>query len=141
MENNRTAQEPSGIRLMRLIDTQLVQIIRKERTNETHICLYGTGEYWVAFERSAYLLCQLFPASDVSIATHPENPFPVVMAGISDAELRVYGRQHIFRRDLPDYKELVCSKAPALQYPAWHRREVQKFDEGISAVHQRLSGC
>lgn len=78
MKNNQTANEPSGIRLMRFMSSRLLQIVRKEHKNGNSICLYGTGEYWSAFEKSAYLLCQLFPEKEVFIAKHVEYPFPIV---------------------------------------------------------------
>ena len=112
---------------MRLMDTHLSNIIRKEHSDGKSIHLYGTGEYWVAFEQSAYLLCQLFAKNEISVITHATYPFPVVMASISDLDLCTYSKQHIFKRDEPDYKELVAAEIPAKQYQIWHRKEVQEF--------------
>lgn len=137
MNSNRQIGEPSGIRLLRLMDTRLPEIIRKERKNERRVCLYGTGEYWTAFEQSAYLLCRLFPAAEVSIVTHPEEPFPVVMASISDDELRAFARQHIFCRDLPDYKEILVDRIIPEQYRIWHQKAIRKFSPALAAYAVR----
>lgn len=136
MKSNQTENEPSGLQLLRLVNTQLPQIIRKEQGNETRIRLYGAGEYWSAFEQSAYLLCQLFPHSNMTIWTHKDYPFTVVMASISDEELRAYSRRTIFGRDLPDYKEFICRKTSSVPYHIWHRNEVQQFSEGLDIVHR-----
>lgn len=137
MKNNQTANELSGIRLMRLMSSRLLQIVRKEHNNENSICLYGTGEYWSAFEKSAYLLCQLFPEKEVFIAKHIEYPFPIVMTCISDDELRKYGRTHIFHRDYSDYKELYYRKPPTVQYHIWHRDKMNRFGYEIDTLYRK----
>lgn len=128
MNDNRPAEELPGIRLMSLLETRLTEIIRQESNNENHIHLYTTGDYWAAFEQSACLLCEAFPASETTIITsHTAYPFPVVMATITDNELRTYTRKHILRKDNLEYKIL---SAPALSfehYREWHNREVQEF--------------
>lgn len=127
MNDYQQSNESCGIRLMRLMDTHLRDIIRKEHSNGKSIHLYGTGGHWVAFEQSAYLLCQLFSGYEISVVTHAAYPFPVVMAGIPDQDLRTYSKRHIFKRDEADYKELIASEIPPKQYQIWHRQEVQEF--------------
>lgn len=127
MNSYRQENEPCGIRLMRLMDTHLFEIIRKEHRNSNCIHLYGTGEYWAAFEQSAYLLCRVFPKNETAVVTHPAYPFPVVMVTVSDGDLRTYSRSHIFRRDESDYKEFIAPEISPRQYNLWHRNEVQEF--------------
>ena len=52
---------PSGVRLVRLLNEHLNDIMNRERANQNSIHLYCTGPYWVAFERSAYQLRHVFP--------------------------------------------------------------------------------
>lgn len=137
MESNQTKNESSWHQLMYLMNSQLSNIIRREHENETRICLYGFGTYWSAFEKSAFLLCQIFPESHIFITTHIASPFPVVMAIISDDQLRDYGRHHIFCRDYPDYKELFCLKPSTIQYRVWHRNEMNKFSQVIDSTRQK----
>lgn len=127
MNGYRQESEPCGIRLMRLMDRQLLDIIRKEHGNSGSIHLYGTGEYWAAFEQSAYLLCRIFPKTEICVVTHPAYPFPVVLVTVSDSDLRTYSRSHIFRRDEADYKEFIAPEISPRQYNLWHRNEVQEF--------------
>lgn len=51
--------------LMELIETCLFDIIHTEDTTGRFIRLYGAGDYWHAFEESAYQLSQLFVTHDV----------------------------------------------------------------------------
>ena len=57
---------PSGVRLVRLLNEHLSEIMSRERTNIASIHLYCTGPYWVAFEYSAYQLRRAFPDSEVT---------------------------------------------------------------------------
>lgn len=127
MNDLRQENEPCGIRLMRLMDAQLFDIIRQEHSNRNCIHLYGTGEYWVAFEQSACLLCRIFPENETVVVTHPAYPFPVVMANIPDRALKEYSKSHIFRRDEADYKECIAEEITPEQYRIWHQQEVQEF--------------
>lgn len=121
------ANDPCGLRLLRLLDERLPDIVRREQGGESRLRLYGIGDYWVAFEQSAYGLCRLFPASGISVVTHASYPFPVVMAQIPDGMLRTYARSHILRRDEVDYKELAAPGITYLQYRNWHRQEVREL--------------
>ena len=90
--------------LMELIETCLFDIIHTEDTTGRFIRLYGAGDYWHAFEESAYQLSQLFVTHDVTVLRHKVYPFPVLMVSISDDELQAYGKNHIFRKKVSGYK-------------------------------------
>lgn len=119
--------ESQGVRLMTFLSTHQAKIMARERTNKRFVHLYGIGDYWMAFERSAYLLCQLFSRSETSVVHFIAYPFPVMMAAITDQELKAYSRSHIFKRDEGDYKELLTSEISPGQYRLWHRNEVQDY--------------
>ena len=90
---------PSGVRLVRLLNEHLNDIMNRERANQNSIHLYCTGPYWVAFERSAYQLRHVFPDSEITPMRLLGYPFPVVMVSVTDRSLRSYARKHILRRD------------------------------------------
>ncbi len=118
------------MRLMRLLETRILDIIRRERANDTSICLYSTGTYWVGFEHSAWQLSRLFPsASDTSVATHPAYPFPVVMTSVSAERLRDYFCRHDlpYVSEKPDYREISSDSFDSAEYEKWHKREVEEF--------------
>ena len=128
---------PSGVRLVRLLNEHLNDIMSRERanqnlihlyctrTNTASIHLYCTGPYWVAFECSAYQLRHVFPDSEITPMRLLGYPFPVVMVSVTDRSLRSYARKHILRRDDIDYKLLTASQLSHEDYQAWHAGEVK----------------
>lgn len=119
--------ESPGVRLMTFLSTHQEKILAREKENERFIHLYGLGNYWVAFERSAYQLYRLFPQSETSIIRFVTYPFPVVMAAVTDIELRAYSRRHILRNAEPDYRVLATSAISFDRYREWHRTEVEEL--------------
>lgn len=113
--------------LMELIETCLFDIIHTEDTTGRFIRLYGAGDYWHAFEESAYQLSQLFVTHDVTVLRHKVYPFPVLMVSISDDELQAYGKNHIFRKKVSGYRELVGIGISMKRCKEWHKKEVMKF--------------
>ena len=115
---------PSGVRLVRLLNEHLNDIMNRERANQNSIDLYCTGPYWVAFERSAYQLRHVFPDSEITPMRLLGYPFPVVMVSVTDRSLRSYARRHILRRDDIDYKLLTASQLSHEDYQAGNRGRV-----------------
>ena len=118
---------PSGVRLVRLLNEHLGEIMGRERTNLTSIHLYCTGLYWVAFERSAYQLYRAFPDSEIMPMRLYAYPFPIVMVSVTDRLLRSYARKHILKRDESDYKLLTVPELPMADYRTWHAGEVERL--------------
>ena len=59
-----SSSQPSGVRLLALLQGQWKEILRREESNVSLMHLYGTGTHWVAFERSACQLSRLCTGSD-----------------------------------------------------------------------------
>ena len=127
MIDYNSGAEPCWIPLMELVETRLFDIIRTEDTTGRCIRLYGAGDYWHAFEESAYQSSLPFGTDDITVLRHKAYPFPVVMASISDDGLQAYGKNHMFRRKAPGYRELVGMGNSMKQYKEWHKKEVMKF--------------
>ena len=128
MNGYNSGTEPCWMPLMELlIETCLFDIIHTEDTTGRFIRLYGAGDYWHAFEESAYQLSQLFVTHDVTVLRHKVYPFPVLMVSISDDELQAYGKNHIFRKKVSGYRELVGIGISMKRYKEWHKKEVMKF--------------
>ncbi len=108
------------MRLQNLIETQHVKILNREKDNECHAYLYDAGEYYIAFEYSAWQLCQLSPRADVAILYLKTHLFPVVMASVSYQYVQSYFRRHIVRT-FKDHTILLTSSIPSDQYCQWHR--------------------
>ena len=125
--NNLPTVVPPWISLKCLIETRMGEILRKEHDNKKYVRLYNVGEYWHAFEKSAFLLDQLFKNKKIILFNHKDYPFPIVMVCISDNDLQNYIRQHILVRNKPGYKELLAWELSAVEYYSWHKRTVKKF--------------
>lgn len=119
--------EPAWMPLRRLIETRMVEILRKEQGNKKYIRLYGAGEYWHAFEESAFQLQRLLRKGETTLLSHKDYLFPVVMVSIPDSELRTYIRQRIPVCDKFEYKKLLVAELSASEYRAWHQRVVKEF--------------
>ena len=103
---------PSGVRLVRLLNEHLSEIMSRERTNIASIHLYCTGPYWVAFGALGLSVAHVFPDSEITPMRLLGYPFPVVMVSVTDRSLRSYTRKHILRRDGSDYKLLTVPGFP-----------------------------
>ena len=78
--NGKPNVEPPWMSLKRLVETRMFDILRKEQGNRKYIRLYGAGEYWHAFEESAFQLSRIFTEYETTLFSHKDHPFPVVMA-------------------------------------------------------------
>ena len=126
MENRRSSSsQPSGVRLLALLQGQGQEILRREENNASLKHLYGTGTHWVAFERSACQLSRLCPEAKIIPMRLSGFPFPVVMATFGQAQ-----SEH-FIHGLPEVEEgsdRLSFKMPALpdgEYGVWHNRQVE----------------
>ncbi len=111
-------QRHEWMRLQNMVETQLAKILSREKDNECHAYLYEVGEYWIAFEQSAWQLHQLFPQSDVSILYSKAYPFPLVMVCVSNEYVQSYFRRHIVRT-FKDHTIMLTSALPSDQYCQW----------------------
>lgn len=114
----------SGVRLMTLLHEKGSEILKREADNDHFIHLYCTGPYWVAFEKSAYLLRQIAPKAQVIPMGLTSYPFPVVMACWIDEEWRAYCRNHLFHQVGDDYCRLAVTPLSISGFREWHRQVV-----------------
>lgn len=131
MENQCSFSQPSGVRLLALLQGQGPEILRREENNASLMHLYGTGTHWVAFERSACQLSRLCPEAKIIPMRLSGFPFPVVMATFGQAQ------SEYFIHGLPKVEEGIdrlSFKMPILmdrEYGIWHNRQVEylsKYD-------------
>ncbi len=126
--------EPSGVRLLRLINTQLLDIFRKESGNSDRLCLYGTGGYWTAFDRSAYSLSLIFPDLDSFVVNPPGCPFSVVGLTVAEKDLKNFMRRHAALRQGLDYLEFAVGSIKEKDYEAWHNNIVSGYKDIINGA-------
>ena len=68
--NGKPNVEPAWMSLKRLVETRMIEILRKEQDNKRYIRLYGTEDYWHAFEESAFQLERLFRKGETTLFSH-----------------------------------------------------------------------
>lgn len=109
-------------RINALLEANLETILRQERQNENRIYLYDVGEYWVAFEKSAYLLEQLVPQEEHPVVLYMENhPFPIVMQSSHYLRVKELCRQHIPAKKGIDRLQLLTQPIEKRSYQKWYK--------------------
>ncbi len=132
MRTSDYSDEPCGLRLVRLINTQSLDIARREFKNEERMCLYGTGGYWTAFERSAYFLSRIFPDLEAFVVNNPDYPFAIVGLSVTDKKLKQYMKTNVAHRHYVDYLEFVVNPCQSQEYGGWHTKKVSDFKEAFA---------
>ncbi len=130
----KTATEPSGLRLMRLINTRILEIAKSELSNRNRLRLYGTGGWWTAFDRSAFALSRLFPDAESLVITPPGAPFSVVGLTISDRDLRTLTKKLTPANQTPDCLEFPVPTLNDQNFDQWHTSVVSKYNPIVSIV-------
>lgn len=112
-------------RVTALLEGHLQQILRKERDNEDRVHLYGVGEYWVAFERSAYLFEQLDADAAGPVVMHLRDyPFPIVMHTAHYTRVDALCRRHVLSRRTMEYLQFMTRPMDSRSYRLWYREQV-----------------
>lgn len=114
--------ETSWQRLKTLLENHHKDILKREASGRgDFIYLYDTGDYWVAFEQSAFMLRRIFPESDIVVLHLKTWLFPVVMVSVADRDFRKYSRIHTARPMGPDRRVLPGGTVSLEQYTRWHK--------------------
>lgn len=122
MQHNDTIiTDPSGLRLQSLLQKEIKSILKKEVGNLDTMYLYGTGTHWVAFENSAYQLCQQCEEVELTPFFFDDYPFPVLMASISYFALE--------DKTISDRMTLTVPKLNQRRYNVWHRKVIKQYED------------
>ncbi len=127
MKTSKSQSEPSGVCLLRLIETRMFDIVKAEHLNDDRMCLYETGSYWAAFDHSAYQVKKIFPELSVFVVSHPDFPAAVVGISVPDARVMEYKRRHSVQRKKNDSLEFMVEPLDNRLYLSWHQKEVETF--------------
>lgn len=108
-----------------LLTRDLKNILKKELHNENRVNLYGVGEYWVAFEKSAFLFKQMTHEKDEPIVLHIKgHPFPVIMHNIHYLQVDDMCRKHIMAKKGLEFLSFVTKPIDDNSYSKWYRKYV-----------------
>ena len=121
----RTTSMLSGIRLQQLIQNQHKEILAREKNNDKFIHLYDIDAYWVAFERSAFRLSDIFRQCEITLFCVPSCPEYMVMASVHADEAEVCLSEFIILHDGIYRKVWSEHSLPMGDYRHWHERAVR----------------
>ena len=110
-------------RINALLEKEMQNILRQESQNENRIHLYDVGEYWVAFEKSAYLLEQLVPKEEHPIVLYMKNhPFPIVMQSSHYLRVKELCRHQVLAKRTPDRLQFLTQPIEKSSYQKWYNK-------------------
>ena len=111
------------VRINALLETDLQNILRQEQQNENRIFLYDVGEYWVAFEKSAYLLEQLVPKEEHPIVLYmKDHPFPIVMQSSHYLRVKELCSHHALAKKGMNRLQLLTQPIEKRAYQKWYKK-------------------
>lgn len=100
-------------------------IIKRENANENRVHLYGVGQYWAAFDKSAYLLEQMTRTeSDATILHLKDYPFPVLMYCVRHEKVKDLCRRHMMAKQGIEYLQIMSHPIDDASYNQWYREYV-----------------
>ena len=110
-------------RINALLEKEMQHILRQESQNENRIHLYDVGEYWVAFEKSAYLLEQLVPKEEHPIVLYmKDHPFPIVMQSSHYLRVKELCRHQVLAKREMDRLQLLTQPIEKRAYQKWYKK-------------------
>jgi len=109
-------------RINALLEKEMKHILLQESQNENRINLYDVGEYWVAFEKSAYLLEQLVPKEEHPTVLYMKNhPFPIVMHSSHYLRVEKLCRHHALVNRASGRLQFLTRPLEEAAYVKWYR--------------------
>lgn len=109
-----------------LFRSGLQRILEQERHNENRINLYSVGEYWAAFEQSAYQLQRMTRNEAPPVILYLEqHPFPIVMHNVHRQQMAALCRDHVPAKKTPQHLQLLTQPLDAPSYHRWYKEHVE----------------
>lgn len=106
-----------------LFKENLQYILQEEQGNMNYINLYNVGEYWVAFEHSAYLLEQMVPNEEHPLVLYMKlYPFPIVMHSSHYLRVKELCRQHALSKCGMERLQFVAPHLDTSSYRYWYSK-------------------
>lgn len=110
-------------RINALLEKEMKHILQQESQNENRIHLYDVGEYWVAFEKSAYLLEQLVPREEHPIVLYMKNhPFPIVMHSSHYLRVKELCHHHALVNRASGRLQFLTKPIEKSSYKKWYNK-------------------
>ncbi len=125
----------SGYKLLDLIGREIKGILMKESSNDRFLYLYDTGDYWMAFEKSAFTLCTMYANAAVMPMSIAGIPFPVVTAGLAKNDYDAVTRRLECYGKSAGRRVFIVGELSESRYAKWHKRNVEDLaDVSLASV-------
>ena len=110
--------------LKQLLQSQLGTVLSRERQNEDSIHLYAVGEYWAAFDKSAYLLEGVLLQDRPPMTLCPkDSPFPLLMYHIPAVEMTSLRKAGEVTTERRGYLSLRLHPIIPSDYHKWRKQK------------------
>ena len=110
--------------LKHLLQSQLGTVLSRERQNEDSIHLYAVGDYWAAFDKSAYLLEGIILQDRPPMTLCPKDqPFPLLMYHIPKGEMKSLRSAGEITAERRDYLSLRLHSIIPADYHKWRKQK------------------
>lgn len=113
-----------------LLSTQLKKILKGELHNSDRMNVYSVGEYWAAFDKSAFLLNRLAPGSVESMPLNIKGyPFPLIMSYVHYPVIDEMCHNHVMSKRNMEFIQFMSEKIDRSTYERWYDDIVNDDDE------------
>ena len=114
----------SVVELADLLRNHLHDVLFKEASNDKYINLYYADHYWVAFEKSAFRLCNIYSGAMLLPMKIAGTPFPIVVASFEQERLPVVVKGlDCMKWSDRERVYIINDDGNTLKYYKWHERE------------------
>ena len=126
----KISKESSNILDLEELAGHADDIFWSEERNKVNIHLYRIGSYWMALEKSAYFIRNIFGDRDLCVLRCQVVPFPMVGIFIPDSELtRLYPKLGLSKASR-NFRAFVTD-CPLTGYAAWHRNTIKRLSSDL----------
>lgn len=126
----KISKESSNILDLEELAGHADDIFWSEERNKVNIHLYRIGSYWMALEKSAYFIRNIFGDRDLCVLRCQVVPFPMVGIFIPDSELtRLYPKLGLSKASR-NFRSFVTD-CPLTGYAAWHRNTIKRLSSDL----------
>lgn len=113
-------------RLNVLFTKELKHILNRELHNKNRLYLYSLGDYWAAFEKSAYLLDRMSSEKkELSVLHLNDYPFPVLMCSVHNQKVKELSINHLVASKHLDSMQLLSHTIDPMHYNDWYKSHVE----------------
>lgn len=131
------ATTQSEVELYNLIKNHISDILFAEAGNNSHMHLYYTGKYWVAFEQSAFKLSLVYTDTALFPMKIANVPFPIVMASIeSDKILTATKGLTCMERSILKRIYEVKGITSNASFRRWHNKKTKDLLNALSTIQK-----